>query len=75
MRHETAESTTVLDLGDAYFKLLKGYSLREWLTDQRDLGHSYRTIASRLEDVTDGVVRVSYRTVARWVNDAMAVAS
>jgi hypothetical protein len=75
MPHTDVESTTVLDLGDAYFKLLKGYSLREWLTDQRDLGHSYRTIAKRLEDVTDGTVKVSYRTVARWVNDVTAVAS
>lgn len=71
MRHDSAESATVLDVGDAYFQLLKGYTLRTWLTDQRDLGHSYRTIADRLADVTDGAVTVSYRTIARWVNETL----
>lgn len=69
MRHDSAENATVLDISDAYFQLLKGYPLRQWLLDQRHLGHSYRTIAAHLADVTGGAVTVSYRTVARWVNE------
>lgn len=65
--HNPVENATVLDIGDAYFRLLKGYPLREWLLDQRDLGHSYRTIADHLSDATDGAVNVSYRTIARWL--------
>lgn len=70
MQHKPAENTTLQALGDSYFQLLKGYSLNEWLADQRDLGHSYRHIAARLADATDGAIVVTYRTIARWVEDS-----
>lgn len=69
MQHKSAENTTLQALGDSYFQLLKGYSLTEWLADQRDLGHSYRRIAERLAEATDGAIVVTYRTISRWVDD------
>lgn len=68
MQHKAGEFTTLASLGDSYFRLIKGYSLNDWIRDQKDLGYSYRAIASRLEEATDGALKVSYRTIARWAN-------
>jgi len=44
-------------------------NLDEWLSEHRTAGHSYEAIATELHDLTDGLIRVSYRTIARWCAD------
>lgn len=76
MHHKpTTESTPLLRVVDAYMTNLVGYPFLDWLADQRDAGYSYDAIAVRLRDRTEGVVDVSYRTIARWLDDTERVAS
>lgn len=76
MRHiPTTERTPLLRVVDAYVSDLIGYPFDDWLSDQRTAGYSYDAIAARLKDRTNGVVDVSYRTIARWLDDTERVAS
>jgi hypothetical protein len=76
MRHTTTtDATPLLRVVDAYVTDLVGYPFTDWLLDQRDAGYSYQGIAARLKERTGGIVDVSYRTIARWLNDAERKAS
>lgn len=76
MRHiDTKDATPLLRVVDAYVTNLVGYPFSDWLLDQRDAGYSFESIATRLRERTEGVVDVSYRTVARWLGDAEKKAS
>jgi hypothetical protein len=66
-RPKVGVSSTSYDLIDVLWHRMKGYSFSEWLRDQRDNGNSFRAIANRLEDATDGDVTIPYRTIAHWV--------
>ena len=66
-RPRVGVNSTSYDLIDVLFHRIKGYPFSDWLHDQRDLGNSFRTIAIRLEDATDGDVTIPYRTIAHWV--------
>lgn len=60
------------DLLEVLWSQFKEGSFADWLRTQRDQGASYRTIAKRLEEETGGDVHISYRTIARWVEQADA---
>lgn len=47
--------------------LLLGMPAERWITDQRAAGKSYRLIVRDLEDITDGRVVVTERTLRNWV--------
>jgi hypothetical protein len=61
-------NSTSFDLIDVLWRRMKGYPFADWLADQRDNGNSFRAIANRLADATDGDVTIPYRTIAHWVN-------
>ena len=44
----------------------EGLDLDEWLAQHRANGTAYEKIALDLHTVTEGLISVSYRTIARW---------
>lgn len=52
--------------------LLLGRPVRDWIADQRALGHTWRHIATALDIATDGQVVVSHEAVRGWFDEAAA---
>jgi hypothetical protein len=47
-----------------------GMPVEAWVRDQREIGETWRTIATMLRDATDGDVIVTERTLMNWTSQA-----
>ena len=54
--------------------LLLGRPVEAWVSDQRAAGRSWRLVARDLEDITDGRVVVTDRTLRNWIDAAQIAA-
>lgn len=61
-----AELTRLAQSTDALLQEKHGISLFDLITEERELGVSYRSIALRIAKLTGGVVTVSDNTVIAW---------
>ena len=52
--------------------VILGRPVRDWIADQRALGHTWRHIATALSLETDGQVVVSHEAVRGWFEEVAA---
>jgi len=61
------QTSDLMRLSAAHWKLLTGEPLGQWMTDRQAAGDSLRTISFAMRERSDGDIDVTPTTVARWI--------